>query len=71
MTRTASGTKYGVQVAGEARGVGMLLCRREGNDTSPLTNQPLAHKMLMPCGTMRWCMMDVVHFVTAMRRQVL
>ncbi|EFN60025.1 hypothetical protein CHLNCDRAFT_133221 [Chlorella variabilis] len=44
---------------------------REGNDTSPLTNQPLAHKMLMPCGTMRWCMMDVVHFVTAMRRQVL
>lgn len=32
---------------------------REGNNTSPLTNQPLAHKMLMPCDAMRHCVAEV------------
>ncbi|PRW51129.1 vacuolar sorting 23A [Chlorella sorokiniana] len=44
---------------------------REGNNTSPLTNQPLAHKMLMPCDAMRQCVAEVVEFVESVRRQFL
>lgn len=32
---------------------------REGNNNSPLTNQPLPHKMLMPCDAMRHCVEEV------------
>ncbi|KAI7842497.1 hypothetical protein COHA_003851 [Chlorella ohadii] len=44
---------------------------REGNNNSPLTNQPLPHKMLMPCDAMRHCVAEVVEFVESMRRQFL
>ncbi|KAI3436433.1 hypothetical protein D9Q98_005850 [Chlorella vulgaris] len=44
---------------------------RDGNNASPLTNEPLAHKMLMPCGTMRRCIAEVAEFVADMQRQVL
>ena len=44
---------------------------REGNDTSPLTNERLQHKMLMPCGAMQRCVDEVLQYVQVVRQQVL
>lgn len=52
-------------------GAAALCACRGAHDTSPLTNERLPHKMVMPCGTMRRCVDEVAQFVTAMRQQVL
>ncbi|KAI7835596.1 hypothetical protein COHA_010517 [Chlorella ohadii] len=36
---------------------------RDGRDTSPMTNEPLPHKLLLPCPTVRRCMEEVADFV--------
>ena len=42
------------------------LCR-DGKDTSPLTNDPLPHKLLLPCPTVRRCMEEIADFIDSVR----
>jgi hypothetical protein len=44
---------------------------REGRDTSPLTNKLLAHKLLMPCQTMKLCVEEAAAYIRAVQQQVL
>lgn len=41
---------------------------RRGHATSPLTNEPLAHKQLVPCVALRRCVAEVLDNRAAARR---
>lgn len=41
--------------------------RRDGKDTSPMTNEPLPHKLLLPCPTVRRCMEEIADFIDSVR----
>lgn len=44
---------------------------RRGHSTSPLTNEPLAHKHLVPCVALRRCVGEVLEHLAAARRLAL
>lgn len=44
---------------------------KEGKDTSPLTNERLPHKVLVPCATMTRCIEEVWDYICKMRASVL
>lgn len=44
---------------------------RDGRETSPVTQEKLPHKMLMPCGAVHRIQEEVLALVAAMRQQVL
>lgn len=46
-----------------------LLPCREGRDTSPISNEPLHHKMLMPCPLIKRCVHEAVAVLRDVRQQ--